>query len=103
MLRVQVNSKKRLNAVQQRLEGLLGDVVERCLEVHEDMAQAMRAHQLGAGKAGAKAQPLELPPELAAELHKVMLAKIRSSPDEPDSAVQREDVAPACAQRERPR
>src|SRR5438105_564453 len=42
-LSVLVNSRKRLKAVQKRLEVLLGDVVERSLEVHEDIEQAMHA------------------------------------------------------------
>ena len=83
MLRVQVNSRNRLKALQQRVEALLGDAVERSLEVHEDVEQAVRARQGRTGKTGSKSQPLELSPELAAELHKVVLAKIRSTLDEP--------------------
>jgi hypothetical protein len=83
MLRVQVNSKDRLKALQQRVEALLGDAVERSLEVHEDVEQAVRARQGRAGKTGSKSTPLELSPGLAAELHKIVLAKIRSTLDEP--------------------
>jgi hypothetical protein len=83
MLRVQVNSRKRLKAAQQRLEALLGHAIERSLEVHEDLEQAVHARQGRASKTGSKSQPLELPPDLAAELHKVVLAKVRSTLDEP--------------------
>lgn len=83
MLRVQVNSRKRLKAAQQRLEGLLGNAIERSLEVHEDLEQAVHARQGRASKTSSKSQPLELSPELAAELHKVVLAKVRSTLDEP--------------------
>ena len=82
-LSVQVNSRKRLKAAQQRLEALLGDAIERSLEVHEDLTQAVRARYGRASKTGSKSQPLELSPELAAELHKVVLAKVRSTLDEP--------------------
>ncbi len=81
-LRARVNSRKRLKAVQQRLEALLGDAVERSLAAHEDVEQAVRARQRRAGQSGSQSEPLELSPELAAELHKVVLAKIRSTLDE---------------------
>jgi hypothetical protein len=81
-LRVQVNSRKRLKAAQKRLEALLGDAVERSLEAHEDIGQAMRMRPGKAGKAGPQSGPLELSPELAAEMHQVVLAKIRSTLDE---------------------
>ncbi|MEO7035677.1 MAG: hypothetical protein ABI548_17235, partial [Polyangiaceae bacterium] len=83
MLRVQVNSRKRLSAAQQRLEALLGDSVERSLDAHEDLEQALRARQARPGKTGPKSPPLEVSPELAAEFHEVVLAKIRSTLDEP--------------------
>jgi hypothetical protein len=67
-----------LKAVQKRLEALLGDAVERSLEAHEDIEQAVRARRGRKGKAGQKSAPLELPPELTTELHEVVLAKIRS-------------------------
>jgi hypothetical protein len=83
MLRVRVNSRERLKALQQRLDAVLGDAVERSLEAHEDVEQALRARQQGrAGKPSAKSQPLELTPELAAQLHQVVLAKIRKTLDE---------------------
>ncbi len=82
MLRVRVNSRKRLKALQQRLEALLGDAIERSLEAHEDVEQAVRARQRRAAKTGSTSQPRELSPDLAAELHKVVLAKIRSTLDE---------------------
>ena len=81
-LRVQVNSSQRLKAVQERLEALLGDAVERSLEAHEDLEQSLRAGQRRAGKKGSKSEPIEVPPELAAELHQLVLAKIRSTLDE---------------------
>jgi hypothetical protein len=83
MLRVRVNSRKRLNAIQQRIETLLGDAVERSLEAHEDVEQAVRARGGRGGKGGSKSQPLELSRELATELQKIVLAKIRSTLDEP--------------------
>lgn len=78
-LRVQVNSRKRLKAAQKRLEALLGDAIERGLAAHEDLEQAVRAQ---AGKNGSRLQPPELPPEVAAQLNEVVLAKIRSALDE---------------------
>lgn len=82
MLRVQVNSRKRLKTAQQRLETLLGDAIERSLEAHEDLEQAVRARRGRANNAAPRSQPVELSPELAAELHNVVLAKIRSTLDE---------------------
>ena len=41
-----------------------------------------RARQGRAGKAGSSSQPLELSPELAAQIHQVVLAKLRSTLDE---------------------
>jgi hypothetical protein len=81
-LRVQVNSRERLKAAQKRLEVLLGDAIERSLAAHEDMEQAVRAHQRQAGKNGSRLQPPELPPEVAAQLNEVVLAKVRSTLDE---------------------
>jgi hypothetical protein len=83
VLRIHVNSRKRLQAVQQRLEDLLGKAIERSLEAHEDLGQAVRTRQGSARKPGSKPQRPELSPELAAELQKVVLAKIRSTLDEP--------------------
>jgi hypothetical protein len=78
-LSVQVNSRKRLKAVQKRLEALLGDAVERGLAAHEDIEQAMRASK--AGKTPPQSPPLEVSPELAAQLHELVLANIRSTLD----------------------
>ncbi|HKY36526.1 MAG TPA: hypothetical protein VJN18_11340 [Polyangiaceae bacterium] len=72
-----------VRAVQQRLEELLGSAIERSLEVHEDIEQAVSTRNPKALRSGSKPEPLELPPELAAEFHKVVLAKIRSTLDEP--------------------
>jgi hypothetical protein len=80
-LSVQVNSRKRLKAVQKRLEALLGDAVERSLAAHEDIEQAMRARKVRAGKTPPQSPPLEVSPELAAQLHELVLAKIRSTLD----------------------
>ena len=80
-LSVQVNSRKRLKAVQKRLEALLGDAVERSLEAHEHIEQAMRASKGRAGKTPPQSPPLEVSPELAAQLHELVLAKIRSTLD----------------------
>ncbi len=82
-LRVQVNSQKRLKAAQKRLEVVLGDAIERSLDAHEDVGHAMRARQGKAKKTGLQSGPFELSPEVAAELHQVVLAKIRSTLDEP--------------------
>lgn len=81
-LRVQVNSRKRLKSVQQRLEALLGDAVERSFEAHEDVELAIRTRKGEAGRAAAKAPPLELSSELAAQFHEIVLAKVRSTLDE---------------------
>lgn len=80
-LSVQVNSRKRLKAVQKRLEALLGDAVERSLAAHEDIEQAMRASKGRAGNTPPPSQPLEVSPELAARIHELVLAKIRSTLD----------------------
>jgi len=82
MLRVRVNSRKRLTAAQQRLEALLGDAIERSLEAHEDLEQAVRTQRERAKKTGPKPKPLELSPELTAEFHQIVLAKLRSTLDE---------------------
>ncbi len=83
MLRVQVNSKKRLTSAQKRLEALLGDAVERSLDAHEDIAQAVRKQRGSAKKQGSAAPPMALPPEVAAQFQQVVLAKIRVTLDEP--------------------
>lgn len=49
------------------------------LEIH----QAVRTHRRKAGKKSSKAAPLELPPELAAQLQTMVLAQIRSTLDKP--------------------
>ncbi|HKY40310.1 MAG TPA: hypothetical protein VJN18_30460 [Polyangiaceae bacterium] len=81
-LRVQVNSRNRLKAAQKHLEALLGDSIARSLEAHEDVEQALRARKGNAGKARPQSPPLELPPEVAAQVHDAVLAKIRSTLDE---------------------
>ncbi len=80
-LRVRVNSRKRMKSVQKRLEALLGDAVERSLEAHEDIGQAMRASKGRARKAPQQSPPIEVSPEVAAQLHDLVLAKIRSTLD----------------------
>lgn len=80
-LRVQVNSRKRVKAVQKRLEALLGDAVERSLQAHEDIGQAMRASKGKAAKAQPQSPPLEVSPQMAAQVHELVLAKIRSTLD----------------------
>jgi hypothetical protein len=80
-LRVQVNSRKRLKAVQKRLETLLGDAVEHSLDVHEDIGQAMRASKGKDAKTRPQSLPIEVSPELAVPLHDLVLAKIRSTLD----------------------
>ncbi|HVZ35672.1 MAG TPA: hypothetical protein VG963_24770, partial [Polyangiaceae bacterium] len=83
-LSIHVNSRKRLKAAQRRIEGALGDAVERSLEAHEDFGQAVRTREKGkVRKPESQPQRLELSPELAGELQKVVLAKIRSTLDEP--------------------
>jgi len=82
-LRVRVNSRNRLKAAQQRLEAMLGDTIERSLQAHEDVGQAVRAHQGQVGKTRPHSSPLELPPEVAAQFHDAVLAKIRSTLDDP--------------------
>jgi hypothetical protein len=80
-LRVQVNSRKRLKAAQKRLETLLGDAVERSLDVHEDIGQAMRASKGKDAKTRPQSLPIEVSPELAVPLHDLVLAKVRSTLD----------------------
>jgi hypothetical protein len=82
-LRVHVNSRKRMQAAQQRLESVLGDAVERGLEAHEDIEQAVRARQGSARKMRSRSPVVELPPELAAQLRDDVLAKILATLDEP--------------------
>jgi hypothetical protein len=82
-LSVRVNSRNRLKTAQQRLEAMLGDAIERSLQAHQDVGQAVRAHQSQVGKTRPQSPPLELPPEVAAQLHTVVLAKIRSTLDDP--------------------
>lgn len=80
-LRVQVNSRKRLKSVQKQLEALLGDAVERSLEAHQDIGQAMRASKGKATKTRPQPPTPEVSPEIAAQLHDLVLAKIRSTLD----------------------
>jgi hypothetical protein len=82
-LRVQVNSRNRLKAAQKHLEALLGDAIERSLEAHQDVGQAVRAHQGQVEKTRPQSPPLELPPEVAAQFHDAVLAKIRSTLNDP--------------------
>jgi hypothetical protein len=82
-LRVRVNSRNRLKAAQKHLEALLGDAIERSLEAHEDIGQAVRTHQGQIGKTRPHSPPLELPPEVAAQFHVAVLAKIRSTLNDP--------------------
>ncbi len=82
-LRVRVNSRSRFKAAQQRLEAMLSDAIERSLEAHEDVGQAVRAHQGKIGKTRPHSPPLELPPEVAAQFHDAVLAKIRSTLNDP--------------------
>ena len=82
-LRVQVNSRNRLKAAQKHLEALLGDAIERSLEAHEDVGQAVRVHQGQVGKTRPQSPLLELPPDVAAQLQDVVLAKIRSTLNDP--------------------
>ena len=64
-----------MKSVHQRLEALLGDAVERSLEAHENIERTVRARRGKKGKAGQNSAPIELPPELTAELHEMVLAK----------------------------
>jgi len=57
--------------------------VERSLEAHEDVEQALRSRSKRANKAVAESPPLELSPEVAAELKRMVLAKLRSTLDQP--------------------
>jgi len=83
-LRVEVNSRKRLRAIQKQLEGLLGEAIERRLEAHEDVEQAVRGRRSRrqTGKSGSTERPVALPPEVAAQLNEVVLAKLRSALDQ---------------------
>lgn len=81
LLRVEVNSRQRLKAAQERLEALLGNAVERSLQAHEDVGQAIRAQRAQSAKSGTE-QPQQLPPEVAAQLHEVVLSKIHSTLDD---------------------
>lgn len=81
-LRVSVNSRNRLKAAQQLVEALLGDTIERSLEAHQDIEQAVRAHESQVGKTRPHS-PVELPPEVAAQFHDAVLTKLRSTLNEP--------------------
>jgi hypothetical protein len=83
MLRVRVNSRNRLKAAQQLVEALLGDTVERGLEAHQDVGQAVHAHQGKVGKTRPNSRSLELPPEVAAQFHDAVLAQLRSTLNDP--------------------
>ena len=72
-----------MKAAQQRVEDVLGEAIERSLEAHEDVGQAVRAHQRKAGNGRAHSLPLDLPPEVAAQFHDAVLAKIRSTLNDP--------------------
>jgi len=82
VLRVHVNSRNRLKAAQQRLEGLLGDAVERSLDAHEDVEQAVRARR-GTKTGAPKAERPDLPPEILRQLQELVLQKIHRTLDEP--------------------
>ncbi len=80
-LLARVNSRQRLEAVQQRLETLLGAALERTLEAREDVEQAVRGRTKA--KVGQSKSEPELPPELAAQFHQMVLDRIRATLDEP--------------------
>jgi hypothetical protein len=81
-LRLVVNSRKRVTAAQERIEALLGDAVERSLQAHEDVKQAVRGRRGKSRKRSSKSEPMELPPEVLGQLQQVVLAKIRSTLDQ---------------------
>lgn len=79
-LRVRVNSRERLAAAKERVEGLLGAAIEPSLDVLEgDIMTQARAN----ARRGDSPPPLELPPDLAQQLHGMLLARLRSALDEP--------------------
>lgn len=81
-LRVHVNSRSRLKTAQEHIEALLGDAVERSLEVHEDVEQRLRARLREKRPASEPSRP-ELPPEVTKQLQKLVLDKIKQTLDEP--------------------
>src|SRR5690606_37863179 len=77
-LLARVNSRRRLEAIQQRLETLLGAALERTLGAREDVEQAVR-RRTKAKVGQSKPERPELPPELAAQFHQMVLERIRAT------------------------
>jgi len=67
----------------QLVEASLGDTIERSPEAHQDVGQAVRAHQGKVGKTRPNSRSLELPPEVAAQFHDAVLAQLRSTLNDP--------------------
>src|SRR5690606_35859051 len=65
---VRVNSRERLEALEERLAKLLGDAVERTLAAHEDGQQAVRTRRK---KSRSKREVDEIPPELVEEIQQM--------------------------------
>ncbi len=80
ILRIRVNSLERLQEAKARLEALLGAAIAPSLDVLEgDIATTLQARALSERSN----PPLELPPELAQQLHGMLLERIRANFDEP--------------------
>jgi hypothetical protein len=78
-LLVHVNSLQRLAAAKERIEALLGDAIQASLgSVEQDVFEAARS-----GKRSRADQPIELPPELAAQMCEMVTRQIGGMLDAP--------------------
>lgn len=77
---VRVNSRERLEALEERLAKLLGDAVERTLAAHEDGQQAVRTRRK---KSRSKREVDEIPPELVEEIQQMVSERLRATLDQP--------------------
>ena len=78
----QSNSRERLNELKHMLVTLLGDLVIHRADTHEDPTTALKAARKK-GKTAGRPLALEIPPEVAQELHAMMLTRMRRWLDEP--------------------
>ena len=76
------NSRERLDDLKHTLVSLLGDLVIHRADAHQDPTTAIKAARKK-GKTAVRAQALKIPPEVAQELHAMMLTRMRLWLDEP--------------------
>lgn len=78
-LLVNVNSSERLDAAKQRVEAILGDAIQQSLDsIEQDVFEAARSRPRSSAR-----EPLELPPELAAQMCEMVTKQIRGMLDAP--------------------